>query len=77
MWKFYFNEIFKMLFLPYVVYMLSFTIYASFMAVTPWNEMNLIGNMLRVICLIVFFPLWAYFVNVEYKQGKDDPTTYV
>ena len=76
MWKFYFDAICFQLFLPYVVYMGTFTIYASFMANTPLNEMSFIGNVLRVICLLVFVPLWAKFLNLELKQVRGDPVAY-
>ena len=76
MWKFYFDAICYQLFVPYLFYMGSFTIYSSFLFDLQWSDGATSGNIAKAICLLVFFPLFLKFFYLELQQVKDDFVAY-
>lgn len=59
MWKPYFDAIFYKLFVPYLCYMATFTIYATALCYYPWSDGITIWNFLKVLCVCVFGPLYV------------------
>lgn len=74
MWKYYYQAIFFKLFIPYVAYMLAFTAYASWLSYTDWAGIHAI---LKIICLVIFFPCYVWFFGLELKQVKGDTAGYI
>jgi len=73
MWKYYYEAICYRLFMPYIVYMLAFTAYASWLAYVPWTGIFALG---KLVCLVIFFPSYVWFFGLELKQVRGDAAAY-
>lgn len=75
MWKDYYEAIYNTLFTPFLLYFLSFTLFATTFGSYEGTSFNFLFLM-KWVCLVIFGKTFITFLMLEIIQFKDDPFGY-
>jgi len=75
MWKGYYDAIYQTLFLPYIAYFVSFSLFATYFGQIESNTLSW-GFIMQMACLVVFGKTFVTFFILEIIQFKSDPKNY-
>lgn len=76
MWQYYYSAIFKYLFLPFILYLVSFIAYTCFFSQSEADEFSL-HFVSKIICLVAFGKTFITFFILEMIQIKNDGMSYI